>query len=430
MCNDTIPEAQCTKSQREFVGSAFPTPKGGVLKVVGVSGVDRWGASKFICECSLCSKDRELFPDNFKSGKTTLIKGSLPCGCSKKPEWTEPQNKIRVDRECSKRGYIFHGWVGDYQRNKTKLDLENKITGNRWGTTGLDSFLQGVGDPIEGSKNPIRNRTRGEEYHTQGFYKVGFTKDYKFWRSDRVDSRGRKIYWNYTCPICSKDEYAKNGLCSGVFESSISRLKVGNKSCRCSGRYRWSQEQREHQIKKVCERDGLKFLGWADGYYKNSHSKFSWICNKGHTCKTSLISFLSQNTRCLTCLKETSVMYGYYSNRTTEKDFLYVLDFGDYLKVGRSFNVKQRLKGLSKESSTPQDQINVIKLYSGTHQEVYDIEQWVHEELRERGFEHKESDWSSETFTKDSLECALMLVDKSGLVSQDIVELKEEDEDE
>ncbi|AGH32055.1 hypothetical protein VPIG_00199 [Vibrio phage PWH3a-P1] len=55
-----VPESEWTKSQREFVGTKFPTPKGGVLTVVGVSG-DKSGSNvKFICECSICSKDTEL----------------------------------------------------------------------------------------------------------------------------------------------------------------------------------------------------------------------------------------------------------------------------------------------------------------------------------------------------------------------------------
>jgi len=431
MCEDIIPEDQWTRIQREFVGSTFPTPKGGVLTVVGVSSEKQSGRiAVFICKCSICSKDRELFPDYFKITKDRLIKGVSPCGCSINL-WTEYQNKIRVGRECNKRGYIFHGWVGGYQRGETKLDLENKTTGNRWVTTSINSFLQGRGDPDE-SRNNSKGNTYGIkeiDYHLQGFYKAGFTMDYKFWRSNRLTSGGKKVYWNYMCPICSNDEYIQEGLCSGIFESQSSGLKSGYKSCRCGNRYSWTQGQREYQIKKVCDQEGLKFLGWhGKGYKKRSNSKFSWYCHKGHTNKSTVRGFLC-GYRCLTCFKETSGIYGYYTDRTTEEDTLYILDFGDYIKVGRSFNVKQRLYNLSKESSIPQDKINVIKLYSGTHQEVYDTEQWVHEELRERGFEHKESDWSSETFTKDSLACTLMLVDKSGLVSQDIVELKEEDED-
>lgn len=421
MCDDIIPEDQWTKSQREFVGSTFPTPKGGVLTVVGVSSEKGRRHALFIYECSICSKDKELFPDCFKDTKYNTIRGQSSCGCSKNL-WTEYQNKIRVRRECNKRGYIFHGWAEDYQRNNTKLDLENKTTGNRWSTTSLNNLLRGRGDPVEGRSRAFKE----DDHHLQGFYKAGFTTDYKFWRSERVN---RKTFWKYTCPFCSKDEYVQNGLCNGIFESLSYSLKAGKKSCRCSNNYMWTQKQREYQIKKVCELEGLKFLRWEDGVYKNSRHSFSWVCSKDHTCKSNVDAFLNMGCRCPTCFKETSGFYGYYTNRTTENDCLYILDFWDYIKVGRSFNVKQRLRYLSRESSIPKDKIKVIKLYSGTHQEVYDTEQWVHEELRERGFEHKESDWSTETFTKDSLDCALMLVDKSGLISQDIDELKEEDED-
>jgi hypothetical protein len=216
-----IPEEEWTNNQREFVGSEFDTPKGGVLTVTGVVGKTKRGmalfsvecsicskddnrvftAAKnnlkvgkcpcncssnrpisdeddiaivndyfidsgrtlvakeairrknsshryFILECSVCSKDTELFPyGSLISSKGDLIRGRLPCGCSRIPKWTEDQNKIRIQRECDKRGYVFHGWCGEYIGKETKLSLENPVTDNIWNTTEFNSFMYGKGDP-------------------------------------------------------------------------------------------------------------------------------------------------------------------------------------------------------------------------------------------------------------------------------------------
>lgn len=80
-----VPESELTKSQREFIGTQFPTPKGGVLTVVGVSSDKLDKTPKFICECNICSAHKTIFPlGSFQITKGSLLKGSIPCACSKK----------------------------------------------------------------------------------------------------------------------------------------------------------------------------------------------------------------------------------------------------------------------------------------------------------------------------------------------------------
>ncbi|CAL9961113.1 hypothetical protein VPHF99_0060 [Vibrio phage F99] len=71
-----------TKSQQEFIGTTFNTPKGGVLTVTGVKGISGNGGALFWVECSVCSLDEELFPDRFYSNKRNLETGKVPCGCN------------------------------------------------------------------------------------------------------------------------------------------------------------------------------------------------------------------------------------------------------------------------------------------------------------------------------------------------------------
>lgn len=261
--------------------------------------------------------------------------------------------------------------------------------------------------------------------HLQDFHKAGFTEDYKFWKSDRVNSYGWKPYWFYTCPYCSNDEYVQAGVCNGVFESLSGSLKRGNKACRC-GNYAWSQEQREYQINKVCKEEGLTFLGWEnEGGYKNAKSKFKWLCSEGHKCRTSVDKFLNCGRRCKTCSdirnKEAGNGNGYYPERKDETDYIYVINFNnEYIKVGRAFNIYNRLHhgstGLLKQSGMSIDQLKILKVLTSNHKHVFDIEQAVHHELKNKGFYHKESTWTKETFVTDSEQLIYKLLEESDLM--------------
>ena len=71
-------------------------------------------------------------------------------------------------------------------------------------------------------------------------------------------------------------------------------------------------------------------------------------------------------TRCNGCAKdkrkELGNGNGYYPERKDEQDFLYVLNFNNqFIKVGRSFDVDERMKGLRTLSKIP---INLSFLYN------------------------------------------------------------------
>lgn len=410
----------------DFIGKEFITPKGGILTVK-----ERYYKNKhikYICECSICSEDKELFPyGSISSRKESIQKGNIPCGCAKKRKWTEEQNIIRVNRACVNMGYIFHGWFGEYKGGRTRLDLSNPRNNNRWYTNTVEGALSGRGDRLENFENTRLSNIKPDKYHIQNFNKAGFTEGYKFWRSDRISGRGYKDYWYYTCPKCSNDEYVQNGLCSGVFESVIGSLRCGNKSCRCGRTYQWTQEQREYQINKICSAERLSFLKWKDFEgYKNNKSKMLWFCSKGHKCETYVDSFL-YGTRCSTCynIKKRTMGNGngYYPDRVNEKDYLYILNFKNYIKVGRTFNIDSRMYGIIVESDTVRENIEILQTLTSNHQTVYDTEQWLHEELRERGFEYNEPDgmWSTELFDLDCIDVLNYLLKQTDLdVCEDI----------
>jgi len=368
-----------------FTGTKFDTPKGGVLTVLGHNGL-AGNKRKYFVECNICSKDEELFPDGFVSSKGNLLIGRIPCGCAVSTKWTEDQRIVQIKRKCEERGYDFLGLAEEFKGGRTKLKLYNPKTNNTWESSNITGFLRGSGDPIEGFLKTKEASTSLDEVHIEEFIKTGkFLEGTTFTRNTtKKDSRGRYPYWDVICPLCSDDEYVKNRVCSGIFSCATSHLKRGKLTCRCSKTYRWTQDQREYQIGKVCSQENLTFIGW-EGEYKNCKSKFNWKCSEGHRNVTSLNDFL-KGIRCTQCFQEYSVINGYYPDRTKEQDYLYIyyLSEENYLKVGRSFNLSRRQKEnqIRINNYNPHSKIRVLKTFTGTHKDIYDLEQKILSDLK------------------------------------------------
>ena len=80
---------------------------------------------------------------------------------------------------------------------------------------------------------------------------------------------------------------------------------------------------------------------------------------------------------------------GYYPERKDERDYLYVLNFNDkFIKVGRSFDVNERIRNLRKPSESGIKKIYKLRIFTATHQDIYVYEQELHTELRSLNFQH------------------------------------------
>ena len=380
-----------------FIGSTFPTPKGAIVTVVSSSNVV-WRCKKYLCECSLCSKDKELFPNLFPVVKSSLLSGSVPCGCSKRTKWTASQNKVRIERKCVALGLRFIGFIGEYIGKDTKIEVIDGLTEEKIKECTVYMFLHKyysytktltkTTNPTVITK-PTKSTTikgKNEDRHIVDFINAGFSPLDTFKRSTtRVDSKGCSTYFDWTCHICSDDNYVKAGLCTGLFSSSMGDLKKGKKSCRCSPNYRYKEGQREFQIKTLLEKEGAIFLRWKTDS-RDSYSKFEWMCSEGHFCETAVYSFVNNNARCLTCAQEAGD-WGYYPDRVNEVDNLYLLSFKSeteaFLKVGRSFDVKERMREFLKYY-----EVEVITTYQNCHQKIFDTEQDIHSYLKSLNYHY------------------------------------------
>lgn len=331
----------------------FPTPKGGTLTVIGWCGKNGYN-KKYVVHCSECSKDTELHGEGiFSSLKDSLKKGKFPCGCATSPQWTEKQYRVIIDRKLQNSNYSFVGFAENFKNNKTKVILSCTEHG-KWNSSCIANIIKGVRCPQCFEDRRGKSTLLEDEIHIQNFMKTGKYKEGS--KFSRIDGRtnGGNAYWNYTCPVCSKDEYVKAGLCSGNFEICHTSLTSGLLPCRCSINYRWKPLQREYQVKKIIKDKNTDYIFVS---LSNNTKSVDFICERHGFQTLSLQRFLKGNY-CRDCAIENQV-YGYVH---LIKDNNQPIG----LKFGITNNIQNRLSQLSKGAFELENLI-ICKFESSKH---------------------------------------------------------------
>lgn len=230
--------------------------------------------------------------------------------------------------------YIIKGH-GEWSGNTTKLRLICRIHGE-WNSTSIADFLRGKACPGCGRETNGKKSLISDDKHIEEFMATGkFKKGTIFKRNlTKVNYRGHIGYWDYTCPICSHDEYVKAGVCTGIFTGDAGHLKAGCLSCRCSPAYRFTREQWEYRIKKECKLRGYVFLGWSGDRWGCSY-KFTYNCPTHDEHRIVSDDFFA-GQGCPLC-----------AGRSQQECYINVVKDGDLpvaLKLGISKNSDIRLK--------------------------------------------------------------------------------------
>ena len=174
----------------------------------------------------------------------------------------------------------------------------------------------------------------------------------------------------------------------------------------------------------ICKDMNCESVGFVDGYKGVHKTRFEYYCKIHGKQNVGYNNFVNQGTRCSGCAKDKQKELGngngYYPERKDEQDYLYILNFNDkFIKVGRSFDVDDRISDLKKPSVSGIKRIIKLRIFTATHQEIYDYEQELHSELRERNFQHY-VDWSNECFENDCKFILNKLLDQCGLQESSI----------
>lgn len=222
-------------------------------------------------------------------------------------------------------------------------------------------------------------------------------------------------------------ECLKDGHKWSASITSISKNGTGCPKCGINTIIEKCKTPKQEALKKcidICKEMDYDVIGFVGGYKGANITRFEYVCKIHGKQNVIYSSFVNNGTRCGDCYKDVQKqlgsLYGYYPERKDEIDFLYVLDFnGKFIKVGRSFDIDERIKNLKKPSESGIKNIKKLRIFTATHQQIYDLEQELHNELRDRNFQYY-IDWSTECFENDSLYILNKLLDNCTLQEVDL----------
>jgi len=368
MFDDLVPVENYTNNMKNFIGSTFLTPKGGVLTVTKVLGMRKGSTkhggshAKFGLHCSICSLDTELWnEDSINAFKINLKRGSIPCGCSHPTHWTEEQYTILTERVCAKLGYEFLGFTYGFKGGSSKLKLRFNETGEICKDTNIKPFINGTSegaikgalslrDSLSLSVEDLVSRYRGKYILPEG---ASFTRE------------GTTLLMD--CEICNADEYPHR-----IFKTTVGSFLSGNLPCRCNGNYIYTLEDKKYLCKKYVEALGGNCMNLAllKDMRVDSTEVF-WTCREGHEV-VSKLGILMNGSGCRHCAKG--------SFKTKQPATFYIVRWygfcESYLKYGiTNLTVMDRVKEQSSKASL--DYEILYEFHNKDGQLILDVENSV-----------------------------------------------------
>lgn len=278
-----------------------------------------------VVKCPVCSEDPELFGDGlFVMPKCDLVKGAIPCGCSKKPIWSDEQFKIKINRIIKENNINTKvlSIVGETKKTK-RVNFICEIHGN------YDKSLTHALGGVNGVVCPDcidRLKIKDEDIDV---VKTKFNiPDYiKITRSDKFINKNKKDYLNIYCPVCASDIYGLSGTCDGNFTVATHQFMKGKLTCRCYSKPILTKEQNLIRARNILVSVGKQddIIGY-DGIYKGTASKLLRYCTEHGEYKTSYKDLMRDLCGCPKCAG--NEYNEAYINVIGDKDSPIALKFG------------------------------------------------------------------------------------------------------
>lgn len=317
--------------------------------------------------CSVCSSDEELWPKGSIISRSDALGVAAGCGCGANTRWTEAQYRVKMHREAISRGLEFLGWSSEWSDATTKVNASCPDHGSFSGAN-INQFMRGVGCPKcrneSVSKRMISMERKSDADITDSFYRA------RSWPSGTIFSRHeRRSHWKVYCPSCASDEYARAGLCDGVFFAFCGTFQNGGTPCRCSASCVYTNDQMEYRIKRTISSTLVKFISWSCEGKATTRSKAVLECSKHGQFLAAFYSICNNKSGCPGC-----ATHGFDQ---TKDGSVYILesDCMAYLKVGISHNVSDRFKKLFRDTPF---KISIYDSFSMTGKKALEIEGECH----------------------------------------------------
>ena len=199
-----------------------------------------------------------------------------------------------------------------------------------------------------------------------------------------------------------------------IFYPTINSFLCGSGCPVCGGNGLINKDLLLNKCNDAAIKHGYTPIGFEKDGALDSKTKYMYLCKLHGIQFVRPYNFINNLSKCPECKREVVPHFGYYDLLKNNIDFLYVLNFNDeYIKIGRSFNVVQRICGLKSLSGC--NNISIVAIYTGSHFNVWNTEQQCHQHLKSLGYEHLESSWTQETFHCESLSLAIDFIESFNL---------------
>lgn len=289
---DTRESVELTGVQEGFIGKQFTN---GVTDGVLTVASKLKEGSKYLCSCSICSEDKDMFPyGSISMTKDSLERGGLPCGCNIRYRYNERQTLLMAERMCMARDYILHGVSSRRSPNgnlKTFIDITCKLTDGRKKEMPLANFRMGRDIQQRSSllKTGVPLLTEIDQVHN-------LKEKFPNYRNLKM-KREPDNTWVITCPVCSTDTMSGLDITHSAFRTDVIRLRAGVSICRCNRAL--NKEEQTTLIKATLIKEGATFISWS-GIIIGNNEQYSYVCKGGHSCNSTYGNF-AQGKRCKLC---------------------------------------------------------------------------------------------------------------------------------
>jgi len=355
---------ELTKVYRDALGKEYKTKRGGILKIKYFIKT-KYPYHKAVCTCSICSRDTELFPEgSIVSSLGHLKEGKNPCGCGKIGKLKNYQWIVMLKRILkSKNRELIHINKDFKNPKKTYPKILDKTYNVCVNSTSLYNLV--TYPDADWLKFPARytidkdyTESINKAMNANIYYKnITFTPLNWFY-----SNKNNTVSWKWVCSKCKCFGYVKE-------RNAMNGVSL----CECDPNKKATTL--EHKYKKCLQatKNGKTFIALIGE--NDNEMGVKWLCNNSHCNISSYNNYVTKDVGCSECLVGNN-RKGYYPSRVFEQDSLYILKFsndkGDYIKIGRSFNVKNRMYALLKH-----DNGSVVMIHNGIHKDVYEMEQYI-----------------------------------------------------
>lgn len=358
------------ETRKTVIGKTIGHSKG-TIKIkesIGTNGT----VSEFIAECDVCSEDKELWPyGDLIYNIINIKRKEVLCGCSRSTFKTLKQLEVIIKRMLRGGDLVFNGWDGGkYKGYDSKMILVCPL-GEEWKTTIGNLRKQSTPILSKGHKKNLKVQENIKDLESLSI----LPKHYQY-----LYDINQKSY-QVSCKVCDECPIFKPLGCK-LYPSRLDSLKDGKLPCRCSPTYSYSQQEWELRLTSEFNKRKIDIPNFPDKL--NSRTILDWICINGHECNTR-VGAVVQGVGCPECSESGGSTYGYYRLRVDEQDCLYLIKFESpcreevFYKVGRSFNLKSRMSHMKKYYN-----LELVSTFKGKHQKVYDLEQRLHNLVRDK----------------------------------------------